>query len=287
MEDLYVPILMYHSISSSTNPLFKRWAVPPELFDAHLSYLKQQRYTPITVTDLVQARVRRGEAALPARPVVLTFDDAYADFYDAAFPALQRYGFVATLYIPTAYIGGTCGWMRREGEAERPMANWRQLAEISAGGVECGGHGHVHMQMDALPSSAAADEIRSSKTIIEEHLGREVLSFAYPHGWTTSSIKRMVQAAGYSSACAVKNMPSSAADDPFELPRLVVAGDASEDTFARLLTHRPAPIEVALRNIARPMWRFVPRHTAWLKGHIPAGSGVRQEEALSRPSGTL
>lgn len=286
MEDPYVPILMYHSISSSANPLFKRWAVPPALFDEHLSYLKQQHYTPITVTDLVKARAHRETAALPARPVVVTFDDAYADFYDTALSTLRRHGFVATLYIPTAYVGGTCDWLRREGETARPMASWSQLAEVSAAGVECGGHSHAHVQMDAIPPAAADADLRQCKAILEDHLGRAVLSFAYPHGWTTGALKRMARAAGYTSACAVKNMSSAPADDPFELARLVVAGNTTIDDFARLLTRQPTSIEVTLRNVARPMWRFVPRQTARLRRYPPEGT-VAHEAALSRSSGTM
>ena len=267
MEDLSLPILMYHSISTSTNPLFERWAVSPALFDEHLSYLSEHHYTPITVTDLMEARASGG--ALPARPVLLTFDDAYADFYESAFPALRGHGFPATLYVPTAYVGGTCDWLREEGETTRRMASWGQLAEMSAGGIECGGHSHAHVQLDAIPVAAADAEIRRSKALLEEHLGREVLSFAYPHGWTTGSVKRMVRAAGYTSACAVKNLPSSPTDDPFELARLVVTGSTTADDLARLLHHRVTQLEVTLRNVARPMWRFVPRSKAWLKSYVP------------------
>ncbi|HEX5441072.1 MAG TPA: polysaccharide deacetylase family protein [Ktedonobacterales bacterium] len=277
MEDLDapIPILMYHSISTSTNPLFKRWAAPPELFGEHLAYLSQQRYTPITVTDLMRSRTH-GAAKLPSRPVVLTFDDAYADFYENAFPALQRHGFVATLYVPTAYVGGVCSWLRPEGETMRPMATWSQLVEMSAAGIECGGHSHAHVRMDAIPAARAEAEIQQCKALLEDHLNQEALSFAYPHGWTTRSVKRMVRAAGYTSACAIKNMLSSPTDDPFELARLVVTGDTSVAELAQLLTHHMAPLEATLRNVARPMWRFVPRSKAWLKTYAPG--------AAARPS---
>ena len=277
VDDLSVPILMYHSISASTNPLFKRWAVSPELFDEHLAYLSQQRYTPLTVTDLMRARTQ-GDVKLPSRPVILTFDDAYADFYENAFPALQRHSFVATLYVPTAYVGGTCGWLRPEGETTRPMASWSQLAEMSAAGIECGGHSHAHVQMDTIPAARAEAEIRQCKALLEDHLGQEVLSFAYPHGWTTGSVKRMIHAAGYTSACAIKNMLSSATDDPFELARLVVTGDTSVADLAGLLTYHMTPLEATLRNVARPMWRFVPRSKAWLKTYA---SGISRESAAT------
>jgi peptidoglycan/xylan/chitin deacetylase (PgdA/CDA1 family) len=70
--------------------------VSPEAFDNHLTYLEQYHYTSLTVTQLVQA-MANGSSTLPPRPVVLTFDDGYADFYTAALPALQRHGFTATL----------------------------------------------------------------------------------------------------------------------------------------------------------------------------------------------
>jgi len=266
VEDQRVPILMYHSISTSTNPRFKRWAVSAEIFDQHLSYLSRNRYASITVTDLMKARIH-SDVKLPERPVVLTFDDAYADFYENAFPALQRHGCVATLYVPTAYVGGTCGWLQGDGEGARQMATWSHLAEVSAGGIECGGHSHSHVQMDAIPAAIANTEIARCKSMLEDHLGQGVFSFAYPSGWTTASVKRLVHAAGYTSACAIKNMLSSSADDPFELARLVVTGDMDVEGLARLLHRAPTRIETAFRHVARPVWRFVPRYRAHLKGY--------------------
>ncbi len=262
MEDSSVPILMYHSVSASANPLFTRWAVAPDLFDEHLAFLKERQYTPITVTDLVRARTLGH--TLPERSIALTFDDAYGDFYDHAFPALRRYGFVATLYIPTAYVGGACDWLVPEGETARPMVTWEQLAEMSASGIECGGHSHNHVQMDAVPAATAGMEITRCKAILEERLGHEVLSFAYPHGWTTGAIKRMVRAAGFTSACAVKNLLSAPSDDPFELARLVVTGDMDGEALERLLARKPGAIEVTLRDIARPILRLTPRIRARL-----------------------
>jgi len=238
------------------------------MFEKHLTYLSLNQYTPITVTDLVLTR-KNGSAALPNRPVVLSFDDAYEDFYDSAFPALARHGFAATLYVPTAFVGGTCDWLRQEGEALRRMASWSQLAEMSAAGIECGGHSHAHMQMDAVPVAAAAADIRRCKAVLEDHLGRQASSFAYPHGWTTNGVKRLVQSAGFTSACAVKNMPSPPLDDAFELARLVVTGEMNTADLAKLLTRRVTPLEVTLRNVARPIWRCVPRSRAWLQSYLP------------------
>lgn len=257
-----VPILMYHSISSSTNPLFSDWAVPPAMFAEHVAYLAQGGYTPLTVTDLINAR--RTGAALPARPIALTFDDAYEDFYTDALPTLARHHFPATLYVPTAFVGGACGWLREDGEGSRRMASWAQLAEIAAAGIECGGHSHNHLQMDTLPAVTVNQEVRRCKRLLEEHLGHEVTSFAYPHGWSSAEVRRITQAAGYTSACAVKNMRSAANDDPFALARLRVWGDMDVAALAALLAREMTPVEVALRNVARMAIRLAPRGRAAL-----------------------
>jgi peptidoglycan/xylan/chitin deacetylase (PgdA/CDA1 family) len=263
MQKRYIPILMYHSISSRAGPRFRQWAVAPERFEEHLAYLAQHNYTPVTVTQLVAARTRGDE--LPTQPMVITFDDGYADFHENALPALHRHGFGATLYIPTAYVGGTCGWLQTEGEAPRPMLTWSQVREIVGTGIECGGHSHTHPRLDAIPPAVARDEIELCKRLLEEHLGRVVASFAYPHGWHTSAIRRIVRAAGYISACAVKNMPSSSTDDPFDLARLVVTADTDVAALADLLACRVSPIEATLRQTARPMWRFLSRP----RSHVP------------------
>ena len=74
-----IPILMYHSISNHASPKFKQFTVSPKVFAEHMAYLHQHRYTPMTVTQFVAAQSQNG-AKLPERPVVLTFDDGFADF---------------------------------------------------------------------------------------------------------------------------------------------------------------------------------------------------------------
>ncbi len=230
-----IPILMYHSISSYATPEFRPCIVSPEVFDEHLSYLKQYRYTPITVTHLLKAMAFRGDE-LPPRPVVLTFDDGYADFYTNALPALQRYSFVATLYITTAFIGGTSRWLQNLGEGSRPILSWSQLAEISTSGIECGAHSHTHPALDMLPLPKAQDEIVRCKHLLEDHLGQQVSSFAYPYGYYSARLQQIVQATNYSSACAIRLTTSSLYDDPYALARLAIGPDTTIDDLATSLT---------------------------------------------------
>lgn len=258
-EKKKIPILMYHSISESANSTFKPFTVPPMLFADHMAYLHQHGYTPITVTQLIHARTQEGPA-LPARSVVLTFDDGFADFFTEALPVLQRYGFTATLYVVTAFMNGTSRWLQREGEATRLILTWDQLTEISLSGIECGGHTHCHRQLDILPHAVAQDEIVRCKGLLEDHLGQDVLSFAYPHGYHSAAIQRLVREAGYTSACAVKYEMNSEPADPFALARLFVSADTSVDTLAVLLTKRsPLAITTIYTRARIPVWRLARR----------------------------
>jgi peptidoglycan/xylan/chitin deacetylase (PgdA/CDA1 family) len=235
IEKPWVPILMYHSISSYASRRFEPNTVSPATFGEHLSYLDHCHYTPLTVTQFVHAMARGGDG-LPPRPVVLTFDDGYADFYTNALPALQRHGFVATLYIATGFVGRTSRWNQPIGEGMRHILTWTQLAEISANGIECGAHSHTHRPLDMLPPSAAREEIVRSKALLEEHLGRQASSFAYPFGYYSPRVRQIVRTSGYESACAIKLAMSSLCDDPYALARLAIRPHTAVHDLAAALT---------------------------------------------------
>ena len=263
-EKKKIPILMYHSISEHATVKFRPFTLSPELFAKHMAYLHLHAFTPITVTQFVRTVTKRG-AVLPERPVVLTFDDGYADFFTKALPVLQQYNFTATLYIPTGFVGGTSRWLQREGEATRPILTWDQLTEISASGIECGGHSYWHRQLDTLPLAGARDEIVGCKRLLEEHLAQEVSTFAYPYGFHSTIIKRLVQEAGYTSACAVKDEVSSEATDPFALARLSVSADTSLDALATLLSRRRSSVVVRMyASIRASAWQLARHGSAFV-----------------------
>jgi peptidoglycan/xylan/chitin deacetylase (PgdA/CDA1 family) len=257
-----IPILMYHSIAYDATRRFKQFTVPPTLFAEQMAYLSQHGYTSLTVTQFISARLRD---ALPTRPVLLTFDDGFADFASDALPILQRYGFTATLYVATGYVGATSRWLLHEGEARRPMLTWSQLLDVSRCGIECGAHSHTHHQLDVVSPVVANEEIMSSKCLLEQHLGVAVSSFAYPFGYYTSAVKALVCAAGFTSACAVKHAMSSVTANPFSLARLMVKANGGIDAFATLLAGRlPSLIEAFYVRSRTPFFQIARRGTALL-----------------------
>ncbi len=270
-----IPILMYHSVSDQATPKYSPFAISPALFAQQVEYLHQQNYTPLTVTQFMA--IRSGNEPWPARPVLLTFDDGLDDFYTGALPVLQQYHFPATLYVVTGYMNGTSRWLLAEGEGNRPMLTWERLAEIQAAGVECGGHTHYHPQLDTIPLTRAREEIVQCKKILEDRLGRQIYSFAYPYGYHTAAVKQAVQEAGYTSACAVKYEMCAENTDPFALKRLMVGPTTTIPALEALLTTGYTSALTSIYKRARtPVWRIVRRAKAPVeryfqeKSHQPA-----------------
>ena len=121
-----IPVLEYHMIDEAPAEEEKVYAVPPEEFRAQLDYLQQEGYTAITMLDY--AKARKGKFDLPAKPIVLTFDDGYEDNYTTMLPILEEHGMKATVYMVTNDIG-------------RPeYLSWNQLRDMQDRGIEIGSH---------------------------------------------------------------------------------------------------------------------------------------------------
>lgn len=234
-----VPILMYHSISERPNADTRPHAVHPAEFEQQLAHLKDGGYTPLTFGSLLASLDGTGPA-LPARPIVLTFDDGYADFHSAALPLLDRFGVPATVFV-------TSGWLDDAGPdaAGRPldaMLSWSQVREAASAGVEIGGHSHSHPQLDQLRDEELRDELRRNKALLEDKVGRPVTTMAYPYGYSSARVRREVRKAGYWAACAVNNAITADRHDMLALPRLTVGRGTTMSRFQRAVEGRGVPL---------------------------------------------
>jgi peptidoglycan/xylan/chitin deacetylase (PgdA/CDA1 family) len=218
-----VPVLLYHCVSADGGGVMGRYTMAPSVFRAHMAWIAEHGFQTLTVS--AYARSLRGEGPLPARPVVVTFDDGYADFVDEAFPVLAEYGIRVTLYVTTRPVEQTM--------YGRPVLSWSELRQLAGLGVEIGAHSHDHVQLDLLSRSATADQVTTCKRLLEEHLETEVRSFAYPHGYNSARTRAAVRAAGYSSACAVKNRLSHDQDDPWAIARIMFERGADTGVLRR------------------------------------------------------
>lgn len=253
----HIPILLYHSVSEQASGDFAPYAIPRAAFAEHLDVLVDRGHTALTVTDLV-SHLERGED-LPERPVVITFDDGFADFASAAWPELAERGLPATLYVTTGVVGSTSAWLGGQGEGDRKMLGWDDLRDLAAAGCEIGGHTVSHPPLDCITRVDAEREIAGCRIELEDQLGRSVPSFAYPHGHHDQHVRRMVIDAGYHSACAVKNALSHPTDDRFGLARITVLSDMGPEVLADHLEGRGVRLAPRRERLRTTAWRTVRR----------------------------
>lgn len=263
-----VPVLMYHSIGTGAGRGFRRFVVDPGEFAAQMGYLATEGYCPVTAADLVGCR--SSGRPLPPRPVVLTFDDAYTDFYSAALPVLREHGFRATLFVPTAYVGSIARWDKSLREENRGILSWHALRDIAAEGVEVAAHSHTHAQLDRLSAAVIRDEVSRSRRLTEDNLAVQVEGFAYPFGYWSRAVRAAVAIAGFSYACAVGDLTTTPDDDVLTLPRLTVNAGIGVPGLARMLQARPTAGARRAAAAKRLTWRAMRRA-------VPAVGGDPQE----------
>jgi peptidoglycan/xylan/chitin deacetylase (PgdA/CDA1 family) len=256
-----IPILLYHSISDDPPGWIAPFTATPMAFARHVDLIVESGRTAMTVSQLRAALL--GQAELPERPVVITFDDGFADFVDAA-ALLVAHRLPSTLYITTGAMRGrgTCPELVLP---PAPMLEWSQLGDLDDELVEIGAHTYTHPQLDTLPSSAAVEEIRRCKLELEDELGREIPSFAYPHGYYSRGVVRAVRDAEYNSACGVMNALSSDKDRLFALARLTICADTTPELLSAWLAGAEAPVAPYPERLRTKAWRAWRRSRARLR----------------------
>ncbi|CAL2062335.1 MULTISPECIES: polysaccharide deacetylase family protein [Streptomyces] len=229
MSDQPVPVLMYHSVATAPSAATRTLSVTPDAFAEQMSLIGELGSTPVTTAELA-AHWRDGRP-LPARPVLITFDDGYEGVHRHALPLLARHGFPATLFVSTGWLRGAYD----TGGGLDTMLDWHQVRRLADSGVEIGGHSHTHPQLDQLDEAALAEELGRCTEILTGELGSRPLSFAYPYGYSSRRVRRAVRAAGYAQALAVGNGLARRAQGPYALRRVTVRRRTDAEEFTRLL----------------------------------------------------
>ena len=206
-------ILTYHSISEGDSPL----KISPRLFLEQMEWLRAN----VRVAPLAEVVVALAERKpLPERTVALTFDDGFRDFYSFAAPVLRRFGFPATIFLPTGYCGRTNSWPGQpDWVSKEALLDWQQVAELAHNGFSFGAHSVNHPVLPALSAEEAEHEIAGSKAQIEEHTRQRVDLFAYPYGRWSPSVRDIVSR-HYRGACSTGAGVVEQDADPFVLPRV-------------------------------------------------------------------
>ncbi len=152
------PVFNYHHLGpmpENADINRRAFTVTPEIFEQHLKYFKDNGYQPVYLDELIEY-FETGKP-LSNKAIAITFDDGYREHYRYAFSLLEKYGFVATFFVPT-------GWAGRS-----DMMTWEEMKEMSRAGMAFGSHSITHPHLSGLSDEDLKKELEDSKKILEEN----------------------------------------------------------------------------------------------------------------------
>ncbi|MBJ7598494.1 MAG: polysaccharide deacetylase [Candidatus Nephthysia bennettiae] len=225
LHTVQVPILEYHYIRTNPDPrdrLGFQLSVTPADFQAQMQWLAADGYQAVTVSDLRAAL--SGQRSLPANAVVLTFDDGYEDFFQAAYPVLETYHLRSVSYVVPGFFG-------RQG-----YLTPAQIVQLDQSGlVEIASHTMTHPDLTRLDSASLAVQLQASRATLEQLLGHPVQDFCYPSGRFNARVVAAVAAAGYESAATERPGTQHAWSDRLTWSRVRIRGGETLPQFIRSL----------------------------------------------------
>lgn len=238
-RNIALPILMYHYVrtppSIKTDWLGYKLSVSPADFAAQMDWLSWHGFHPVAFND-VRAYFA-GTEPLPTNPVVITFDDGYADLYAAAFPILVAHRFKAVAYVVSGFVG------------KPRYATAAQVVEMSQNGIEIASHTVDHADLTRLSFASTMRELVDSKRSLERLVDHPVLDFAYPSGRFNGQVVAAVKQSGYDTAVTTMTSVDHSVADRYLWTRVRVSGGESLADFAHNLGTPMPSTTIAFLNI--------------------------------------
>jgi peptidoglycan/xylan/chitin deacetylase (PgdA/CDA1 family) len=233
-SNAFIPVLMYHSISSDRDEhraSYYQTTTSPERFAEHMRFLHEEGYSTVSLGGVIDRL--RDHSTDETKAVAITFDDGFRDFYSDAFPVLEQYGFSASMFLPTSYIGNPAQQFKG-----RYCLTWDQVRELSDAGVVFGSHTVTHPQLHLANPAQQKRELQESKNSIEQVLGAQVHSFSYPYAFPEQDqafaqrLREELSECGYTNGVSTIVGRAASADDNFFLKRLPI-NDADDRALFR------------------------------------------------------
>lgn len=231
--DRKLPVLLYHSVGSSRVKGHEELVVSPAKFRAQIEYLRRNGYQ--TILPSAWLNWQQGGQPLPPKPVIITFDDGYADLCDHALPILKENGFTAVVFLSTRLVGKNLPW---DGAS---VMNVEQIRYWKNQGIQFGAHSQTHADLRSLRGPALAAEIDGSFADFENLLGTKPEWFAYPYGRYDAGV--VAGASRFKLAFTTEYGLNSLATNPLQMRRTMVQPADSLATFALRLWLGYYPLE--------------------------------------------
>lgn len=223
------PILMYHAFGGPGEPP-SRYVVPMRRFARQMAWLKRMGYRVLGLEEFLH--YRRENRLPPARSVVITIDDGYADTRTIAYPILRRYGFPATIFPVSERVGAINHWAHRGELRGRPLLSWLDIQDLLSNDMQFGAHTRTHPVLTSVSFGQAREEIEGSRADLESKLQVPIRVFAYPYGEYNSTTQLIVEQAGFLGSCGISSGLNTPKTPLHALRRIAIWGTDSLVHFA-------------------------------------------------------
>ncbi len=227
-----IPVIMYHRvINNPENEGVHGTYIYENIFREHMQYLKDKNYTVITFKDLDRIGWRN-RFEKDKKYIFITFDDGYKDNYDLAFPILKEFRFKATIFLMGSSTYNE--WdVKASEEKEFPLMSVEMIKEMQDYGIEFGAHTFNHPKLNTLSNEEIEHQIVDVKKPLEEKIGKEIITFAYPYGILNDYAKEMTKKAGYTFALATDSGSVCLSDDLYQIRRIAIFPNTNLFSFKR------------------------------------------------------
>ena len=249
-----VPVLMYHHVSPSPGLV----TVSPQIFAAHMEYLIAKSYTTLAADDFLD--FLRGRREVPAKSVLITFDDGYLDNYVYAYPVLRRLGQRATIFAVTGWIGdgparigdtplcpdhNACKEAIFSGNRDSVMLRWAEIEKMETNGtIEIHSHTHTHTRWDQkIPDSRVRlekmrEELTLSREILQARLGRKSSHLCWPQGYFQSDYQKAARDLGFEALYTTRRDINTRSTSPEDTGRTSTDGSLWPQRAWRTILYR-------------------------------------------------
>lgn len=216
----YIPTLLYHQVLDQPAESIHKIFIESSAFEKQLKSIKKRGIETITFSEY--EKYRNGELdarKFPKKPIVLTFDDGYADNEEIMLPLLSRYSMKAVVFVLGDRSIRENTWDVAHGEKPFPLMSHEQIKRLIENGIEIGAHSMTHKPLCSLSDEELYQQIVESKHSLEKEFGIEVVSFSYPWGEWDERVRSLVIQAGYKYAVATDSGGMTWEDDRWAIFR--------------------------------------------------------------------
>jgi peptidoglycan/xylan/chitin deacetylase (PgdA/CDA1 family) len=190
-----IPILAYHKVDTQFE-----WGITtvlPRLFEKQIKFLAENGFHSIGLSDYMSDQVSF------KRPIIITFDDSFQSIFRYAYPILNEYGFTATIFVITNFIGKRNLWDHNLGGKSCWHMGWKEIEQLKAAHWEIGSHTATHLDLTDLSDQQLEDELITSRNDLSQHLGEETQFISYPFNRYNIKVLHAVQKVGYRGGCCL------------------------------------------------------------------------------------